>query len=787
VKSTASKDKMSVGKTAMDSDKTRNLTVKSTTSTTVIHPVVNPNTSQTDEKSKPSFVQNKEITKPKNTNSQKVNSPAKQNEELTNLNIDSLNVIFQSESKNSLSENHSFNNKNSESNSNKKAATDLVPDIPPVEKVAEEMEKLILEQLEEEERAKELAAQTKNSVGSPDHLLTAPPRLAEPPKEKPPPPPSASEGSQKDSSLKRVNSTKRIKKEIHKRRSNFLGIDNADESIACSEPSIPPPPALEEILKAEMELDRQSRLKIESAAIERLTLEEKEIMQKEREIIESLECEERQKQLLNGTEDFKNVLPTAASDVYEDDRILSLKNERKRIETERLITEEQQQLNLLEEKQLREREEFIRKQETGKSAGSHSDSSLSVAANAPNNSKPAISSLTETKPKVSLSGSSGDGGNSSAGVSENKSSESDGKNKTSEKPAVPPKPLKKKEAIRKERERLRQEQEALQREREEHRRKLMLEQEELMKQQKSHAPDAPVSQLGPLPPLVPSNFPPQLTTTMNATPNTRESASFPSRSHHGASNGTAGNINAVELMGPPTVRQNRLPAPRKAVQNEAWGQQKMPSVRKQNHDSLTESRYNQNHWLIQEAEMRRISELKERQQRTSQLPCSQTHLAEDDVCSNSPRAPVITPTPNPHLNYAVQEKMWNYGQSNMAPKKYPPPVVKEPLHTVYPRETASQQPPTKPSRVVPMERQEQMLSVSGRKRCSHCNEELGRGAAMIIESLQLYYHIHCFQCCVCQAQLGNGSCGTDVRVRNNKLHCHNCYSNDEAGLKFSQV
>ena len=56
---------------------------------------------------------------------------------------------------------------------------------------------------------------------------------------------------------------------------------------------------------------------------------------------------------------------------------------------------------------------------------------------------------------------------------------------------------------------------------------------------------------------------------------------------------------------------------------------------------------------------------------------------------------------------------------------------------------------------------------------------LGRGAAMIIESLQLYYHIHCFQCCVCQAQLGNGSCGTDVRVRNNKLHCHNCYSNDE--------
>ena len=55
----------------------------------------------------------------------------------------------------------------------------------------------------------------------------------------------------------------------------------------------------------------------------------------------------------------------------------------------------------------------------------------------------------------------------------------------------------------------------------------------------------------------------------------------------------------------------------------------------------------------------------------------------------------------------------------------------------------------------------------------------GRGAAMIIESLRLFYHLRCFQCCVCHVQLGNGASGTDVRVRNNKLHCQNCYSNDE--------
>ena len=50
---------------------------------------------------------------------------------------------------------------------------------------------------------------------------------------------------------------------------------------------------------------------------------------------------------------------------------------------------------------------------------------------------------------------------------------------------------------------------------------------------------------------------------------------------------------------------------------------------------------------------------------------------------------------------------------------------------------------------------------------------------MIIESLRLFYHINCFRCCVCGIALGNGTAGTDVRVRNNNLHCHDCYSNDD--------
>lgn len=36
-------------------------------------------------------------------------------------------------------------------------------------------------------------------------------------------------------------------------------------------------------------------------------------------------------------------------------------------------------------------------------------------------------------------------------------------------------------------------------------------------------------------------------------------------------------------------------------------------------------------------------------------------------------------------------------------------------------------------------------SVSGKKICSYCNNVLGKGAAMIIESLGLCYHLHCFK------------------------------------------
>ncbi|XP_060273008.1 LIM and calponin homology domains-containing protein 1 isoform X32 [Ovis aries] len=66
-------------------------------------------------------------------------------------------------------------------------------------------------------------------------------------------------------------------------------------------------------------------------------------------------------------------------------------------------------------------------------------------------------------------------------------------------------------------------------------------------------------------------------------------------------------------------------------------------------------------------------------------------------------------------------------------------------------------------------------SISGKKLCSSCGLPLGKGAAMIIETLNLYFHIQCFKCGICKGQLGDAVSGTDVRIRNGLLNCNDCY------------
>jgi F-box protein 20 len=95
-----------------------------------------------------------------------------------------------------------------------------------------------------------------------------------PPKEKPPPPPPSScdtstiaavaDLSQQGQAenFKRINSTKRIKKEIRNKRSSFLGIDGQDFDEHTLELSVAPPPNIQSILQEEKRLEKQLYQKV---------------------------------------------------------------------------------------------------------------------------------------------------------------------------------------------------------------------------------------------------------------------------------------------------------------------------------------------------------------------------------------------------------------------------------------------------------------------------------------------------------------------------------------------
>merc|ERR1719270_2827462 len=190
------------------------------------------------------------------------------------------------------------------------------------------------------------------------------------------------------------------------------------------------------------------------------------------------------------------------------------------------------------------------------------------------------------------------------------------------------------------------------------------------------------------------------------------------------------------------------------------------------------------HWLYQEAEQRRISEAKQKhnpgagQQNIEKIENINNNNGGLDYqnYSDKHRGPALNNiSDNIYANVDANNINYNKDISGGPPDQQhygdQDSIPQIPGPQVPPRLGQTQDKP---------------LSVSGKKKCSHCKEELGRGAAMIIESLKLFYHIRCFKCCVCSIKLGNGETGTDVRVRNNRLHCQNCYSNDE-GLKFSKV
>ncbi|XP_068177658.1 LIM and calponin homology domains-containing protein 1-like isoform X2 [Antennarius striatus] len=132
---------------------------------------------------------------------------------------------------------------------------------------------------------------------------------------------------------------------------------------------------------------------------------------------------------------------------------------------------------------------------------------------------------------------------------------------------------------------------------------------------------------------------------------------------------------------------------------------------------------------------------------------SKLHFVQDSSCDREP---------------SKKQELWKTASLDRNPQLNQTEIVKrsESHNTLMSKQQSfpsSPQPPS-PSRCV-----------SGKRLCSGCSQPLGKGAAMIIDTLGLYFHMQCFKCGVCKGQLGDATAGTDVRIRNGLLSCHECY------------
>ncbi|XP_075227940.1 uncharacterized protein LOC142328224 isoform X3 [Lycorma delicatula] len=646
------------------------------------------------------------------------------------------------------------------------------------------------------------------------------PSILEPPKEKPPPPPPSELSdddetvapTNKPSSLRRLDSTKRIKKEIRQKRSSFLGLEggNDDDSLE-PELEIQPPPDMTSFLQEErrleqmmyrqsicsesdsnqgesrdsgVELDRShhddiawaihnhSRQDSEIFGNASTTSEEEENIKKEREIIDIMKQNDQQT-YVNSSQEQENIGEKLAL------RLRELEAEKTRLEWER--------------------EEEVNRRKVEEAARCHQESLIQAREEELRKQENVVCSTEE----VSL----GDRKQHFTG-----------------------------ELLISERERLEREQEELTRQR-----------ESLLLQQQWAASLQDVSQ---------QNLNPAESTLYTNT-NHDYRRSMPDLQQEPPPRHTR--------PPPPIPPAKPLVMPRESIRHQDKPVKRTSSPQQMTRQTLQalsaaprsrlistdtwiqtkrkpkQENYNYQHWLIQEAEHRRITELQQRQAAVpprrpapphpSAYP-GQQYIApireagwqqqQQPSCQQKQQQP--QQWASPPTQSLPQGQQWVHG-SGMPPrsdKPLPDSIIQTLTQRVQNRinnnpdssqtinnnrrrndmavvaqNVDSQQRVSVQPQQVRMEsqqhlqlqqqhHQEKMLSVSGKKKCSHCGEELGRGAAMIIETLRLFYHIDCFKCCVCCVQLGDGLMGTDVRVRNNKLHCQNCYSSDD-GVKFSCV
>ncbi|KAI4501224.1 hypothetical protein M0802_003597 [Mischocyttarus mexicanus] len=565
-----------------------------------------------------------------------------------------------------------------------------------------------------------------------------PPTTVEPPKEKPPPPPVddiSDEEAPPVEPLKRLNSTRRIKKELRTRRSDFLGIEGVNDDDLERELTLMKPPDMAAILAEERRIEQlhrrsydtdsnyeqdssherdsgvelghvedwmkqpvspdmsqHSRQSSEPFGASVTSSEEDEITKKEREIIEVLEKEEQWRYGNN----------------HEHNRIQNEIEEKERRAAD---------VRRKEEIRIRAMESQIREQEN-----TITDNNI-------------IPNYSQNKILVG------------AGLNNNEDEFASG------------------EVLRVERELLQLEQEELKRQRnnlayrEQKQLKLAEQLQEQWKslqdvahgssnisQQYKHQPavnyrsSMPNLQLQdaqrrrppppPIPPTKPlrhveqrqrdvtirnSRVPSADSIPQQVDASLRHSASATTLSCHAGQQMTRQTLQALSAAPRPRI-----------VQGDQWVQRRKSDVPRGVHD------FNYQHWLIQEAEQRRIHEKNQR----SPARKSQQHVTGTSVpYAAAPTRSDSKPLPDSIIQTLTQRVQNRAQEKPLSPRRRLEHSTSQehiPLqqHSNTNQQLALQQKPQQPPPPAPSannnttDNQEKMLSVSGKKKCSHCGDEL---------------------------------------------------------------
>ncbi|XP_055786326.1 LIM domain only protein 7-like isoform X2 [Salvelinus fontinalis] len=100
------------------------------------------------------------------------------------------------------------------------------------------------------------------------------------------------------------------------------------------------------------------------------------------------------------------------------------------------------------------------------------------------------------------------------------------------------------------------------------------------------------------------------------------------------------------------------------------------------------------------------------------------------------------------------------------------PTWPRPFSTSSTPPNTGEEPATGQSRPVSQQHDRVLTS---RQVCSVCVCPMGRGAAMVIETLNLCFHLACFQCVDCRCRLGGSEVRAQIRISNGKPYCDTCY------------